>query len=835
MGILAFLILLGGLLWLGRRVAVLEREVRRLQVAPDAITSPAPGSSPVALDPSASRDVALSPGPPSDAPVLGMPSAAAPEILGWRPSFDFEDLFGRLLPIWAGGVTLAVAGFFLVRWSIEAGLLTPPVRVVLAGLFGIGLLAGAEGAYRWRERVADPRVAQALAGAGLATLYAAFYLAGSTYGLIAPAFAFVGLAAVTATAIALSFRFGLPSAVLGLVGGFAAPALVGAREPNLPLLTLYLALVTGGLTLTGRRQARPWMGAAALAGGLGWGALLTFGDAARAPDVAALGAYLVVLGGVLAAFTGGEGALYRWVRVGAAGIAALQLAVLVAQAGFGPLEWGLYLILGAALAWFGWRDSGMREGGAVAAAVGVLLLAFWTSPSPPLFAAVAAGLAVVFAGVPLLALWRGRGSRVDIGQVAGVAVGLAGAIYAHFAAALPEGPQVLHGLVFAAIAALPGLAAHLAGRPGNPPRVGWIWGAQAAATLIAYGALAQVLPQDALGWTAAGLALAAAWRGATLAGALATAAFLAASWAIVPTAEWIKAGAAAVAGTPAALADLPSLHSVLLFAAPAAAALAAWRVLAPPAGLLQRLLEVLVLAGATVVLHTVFRHGFAAIAGTDFVATGVTQRAAWEALLVALGWTALSKGWRLAAGALAALALAHFAWFAAGLHNPVWDDQAVGALPLANALLPMYAAGFGALWLAYRSLPRSLAWPRWMVESATMAAIALFAMSLLRQVFAGTLPSMGSVTQAEDLLRSLLGILLAMGFLLWGARTGRRSWRIGSLVVMVVAVLKVFLVDAAGLEGLARIASFMALGFSLIGIGWFYNRQLRPPETSSAR
>ena len=44
---------------------------------------------------------------------------------------------------------------------------------------------------------------------------------------------------------------------------------------------------------------------------------------------------------------------------------------------------------------------------------------------------------------------------------------------------------------------------------------------------------------------------------------------------------------------------------------------------------------------------------------------------------------------------------------------------------------------------------------------------------------------------------------------------------------MLGAVLKVFLFDAAGLEGLARIASFMALGFSLIGIGWVYSRQLR--------
>ena len=91
------------------------------------------------------------------------------------------------------------------------------------------------------------------------------------------------------------------------------------------------------------------------------------------------------------------------------------------------------------------------------------------------------------------------------------------------------------------------------------------------------------------------------------------------------------------------------------------------------------------------------------------------------------------------------------------------------------------------------------------------------------------------MTQTEDLLRSLLGIVLAIGFLAWGARSGTRSWRVGSLVLMLLAVGKVFLVDAAGLEGLLRVASFMALGFSLIGIGWVYSRQLkaRPEETEA--
>jgi uncharacterized membrane protein len=46
------------------------------------------------------------------------------------------------------------------------------------------------------------------------------------------------------------------------------------------------------------------------------------------------------------------------------------------------------------------------------------------------------------------------------------------------------------------------------------------------------------------------------------------------------------------------------------------------------------------------------------------------------------------------------------------------------------------------------------------------------------------------------------------------------------LVLMLGAVGKVFLFDAAGLDGLLRIASFAALGFSLIGVGWLYSRYL---------
>ena len=83
------------------------------------------------------------------------------------------------------------------------------------------------------------------------------------------------------------------------------------------------------------------------------------------------------------------------------------------------------------------------------------------------------------------------------------------------------------------------------------------------------------------------------------------------------------------------------------------------------------------------------------------------------------------------------------------------------------------------------------------------------------------------IGSGESIGWSVLAIALALGFLVWGIRAEARVWRIGSLVLMLAAVGKVFLVDASGLEGLLRIASFLALGFSLIGLGWLYSRYLR--------
>ena len=877
---------------------------------------------------------AVAPGP-SPAPVPAVAEQDQPEPPAGprmpRFAFDFEDIFGRRMPIWAGGITLAVAGVFLVRYSIEAGLLTPTVRVALSFLFGVALIAGAELAYRFEDRVRDERVRQALAGAGLATLYAAFYLAGTQYALIGQTLAFLGLAGVTALAIFLSYRFGLPSAVLGLVGGFAAPALVGGEDANLPMLALYLALVTGGLTQTANRQGRSWLGLGALIGGLGWGTLLLLSGDFSFGDMLALGLYIVLLGTLVPALLDIDH-LQQPIRLAAAAMAGLQLAVLVDTGGYEPLVWSLYLLLGAALAWLGWARPELRAGSAMAAAIGVVLLALWPSPAAGSFTVVAASIAAIFALVPLALLRLRDGTMIEAlsiaavplgiglvaifhykpyGDVADIAQGLgqlalasvpAAGGYAIWKRALPGAIAANLGsasvlFFLACLSILPddwlpfttsanaiGLAVLLRERAPhsrsltllqwlaaggtlltvlvtNSPfaeverlyegaeegslfsLLRWLaavlpfaaiacWrasgrsrvAAEFLAGLMLFAALGQVLPPVWLAWVAAALAAGIALRARQRAPVAVALIVCMSLWAAPPAIEWLERAQAALAANPMFADQLPSLRQAFGFILPLALALGASRNAFRFQAERRIPVAWLALAPALIVVHTLYKQVFGITSTDAFEFLGLAERTVWQGLLLGAAWAVWRAfGLRLVAVALAAAALAHFLYFSGLLHNPLWSHQAVGPLPLANLVLGAYGVGIGAL-LSLRHWHSE--WRRG-VDCAIMVLATLGAITLLRQMFAGSFLDLLPMSQAEDLLRSLVGILLAIAFLLIGSLRGERLWRVGSLVLMTGTVLKVFIVDTAGLEGLLRIASFVALGASLIGIGWFYSRQLK--------
>lgn len=953
MEFLAILVLAGFVWHLWRRVDRLEQALNWRE---DAVESARPAPEPASVARPATRSdpepaIVSPPAPPSQPEPEPIDAVPVPDTLPEellpeqepKPAFalDFEDIFGRRLPIWGGGIALAIAGIFLVRYSIESGLLTPNVRVAMSFLFGFGLIGAAEAAYRFDLRIEDERVRQALAGAGLATLFGAFYLAGSGYGLIGAGAAFLGLAAVTAAAIALSFRFGLPCAVLGLVGGFAAPVLVESNQANVPLLTLYLALVTGGLTWAGRVQGRAWLGHVALALGLLWGFALLLSGMADTAQILALGGYLVVLGTVLPAFLGRKGG-WSVPQLAAGAVATVQMAALVADAGFQPLTWGLYLLVSAALAVLGWRDAALRPGVAVAAGVGIGLLALWPEPDPVRFALVGGAMTAVFAGPALAREFSARAGLLDRVMVALFALLVAGVAFWQFGS-LADRPFPVLAAAMSGLALLPlaGLAtmwrraesfepfsaamqaasafvltgtALLLVTPGwlAPvmillPLAGLLWlafarpsielgatawagafavllgllvtphaadefprlwlgatggadlhacfrwsavlaafaalarlrasgratpVAEALAVAAGYGLAAQALPQDTLAWLCALAAVTlASWQPGRIA-AWGTALVLAAAWALLPVLGWLQGGVLALAGMPMLVDAAIGVREGLLRVAPLAAVLAhaVWR----HPGLGQRPRQA-ILAGLaatlTVLVHSLYKHLWGIGDLEHFVARGMAERSVWQLALVG----AAIAAWRLAprpiahrlAAAFAAAGLAHFGLFTLLLHNPLWAEQAVGPWPIFNLLSLGYGTALAGLALLRRLLPADFGGLRPVLDGVSMVLIGLLALSLLRHLFAGSVIDSVPLGEGEDLLRSLLGIVLALGFLWWGGRTGQRSWRIGSLVVMLLAVAKVFLVDAAGLTGLLRVASFMALGFSLIAIGWFYARQLK--------
>ncbi len=1083
----------------------------------------------------------------------------------------FENLFGKQLPIWAGGITLAIAGVLIVKYAIDAGvfgrIFTHGVQVVSGLLFGLGLLAGAEFAWRNEERVRDTRVPQALSGAGIATLYASVLVAANAYGLIGPAMAFVGLAVITAAALGLSLRFGAPSALLGLAGGLAAPALTGTTEPNVPLLSVYLGLTIAGLAGVSRMRRWPWLAIGALLGGAGWSLWMML--ASNALDVLgslSVGGFVLLLAVALPTLAF-DGTRATMLRIASSVIGALQLAMLVAYGGFAPLHWGLFGLIALAGQLLAWKNRDFAIVPSISLALSALLLAIWPDPTLFWFAVIGLSLAAIHA-LPLLAwqwqppaslqrtlelcalalaaplltkchFWDTTDGALALVALAGMAltaVGLAlgwkhedrledsrfawltataatlfaaaivlllphwqaplgvaavaaallfwgkaardgriehiaavfaGASLAAVAATMPglkevlplldgagstdmghavirwlgisllfalfaakaEGrqlrfssltmagvliygtaAQVLPGwclpLAMAAVAlalftigqrrtlvAVEGLSASfafaavallgltgspeaqwsrlfaiesqtgaaamlrwaglcatcaiLAWRAGSGPLrllahgatgvlaygflaqflPGWslplglalvagglllisqlgrtqgvtalsvafalatlpvlmissavatdeftrLWGsdaevsglsairwgglaalglffavrsrtmalqgvAQIAAALLGYGALAQLVPGQyvmlvpAIG--GAGLLLASGRICLPkLRFAAATFATLSLIWAFLPLAHWISAAALSLRGVPMmtdpemlGFADVIQrlLAPALLFGG------ATWHIRdrIPAKALPVALAVCLILAG--IACHALYRLVFGQAFGSSFALTGLGQRLCWEILLVAGGWIALCRDYRKLALGLGLTGTAHALWYTLLLHNPLWTDQAVGGEPLFNLLIPAFVIVPCGLVLLARLWPDRPSWTEHVWQLLVMILIAGFAWATLRQGFHGSSLIEPGIYPVESILRSILMLALAIGYLLWGIRGQRHDWRIASLVLMLGAVGKVFLFDARGLEGLLRIGSFVALGFSLIGIGWLYSRQLAGSST----
>jgi len=212
-------------------------------VSPLSAPLPPPAVLPAAadFDPPPSRSAA-----PPRPPVMPTPPRGAP--LG---GIDWEQWLGVRGAAVLGGIVLALAGLFFFRYSIEHGLLPPWLRVVLGTLVGVSCL-GASERYLRRDYAGT---ANALVGAGVVILYAAFWAAHGLYGLVGAPVSFVLMAMVTATCATLSWRQNsVVIAMIGLVGGFLTPLLLSSGSDRPIALFSYVLLLDLGLLYLARQR-----------------------------------------------------------------------------------------------------------------------------------------------------------------------------------------------------------------------------------------------------------------------------------------------------------------------------------------------------------------------------------------------------------------------------------------------------------------------------------------------------------------------------------------------------------------------------------------------------
>ncbi|KAA0255060.1 MAG: DUF2339 domain-containing protein [Acidobacteria bacterium] len=379
---------------------------------PRPVMTPPVAPPPVTLPPPAGAPPPPTPRPPSP------PAAPAPP----RPSFDWEGLVGVRLFSWVAGISLVVAAVFFLRYSIDHGWLKPPVRMAIGVLTGLALLVVCELKAARRYRV----TANALDGAAIAILFSTVFASHALWKLVGALPAFALMALVAAVAVLLSIRRdSIFIALLGLLGGFATPALLSTGEDRPIGLFGYLLLLNAGLAWVAHRKKWPVLTAVALALTTlyQWGWVAKFLTASKLPLALGIFAVFPVLS--LAALALGRkepagertGLLALFERTGSAAAAlpllfAVYLAAVPAYGERWGLLFGFLLLLDLGLLavalWRGPMLLHLLGAASTLLVTAVWLAASWVPAAWPGLLGFLSALVLLYLGAPFLALRLGR-------------------------------------------------------------------------------------------------------------------------------------------------------------------------------------------------------------------------------------------------------------------------------------------------------------------------------------------------------------------------------------------------------------------------------------------
>ena len=823
------------------------------------ITASAAAESPAAPPP-------LPPSPPPSVPPVGAASPPPPRSIG------FEERFGTRWVVWVGGIALALGGIFLVRYTIQQGLIGPGVRIALGALLAAALVAIGEWSRR-RERLAgipglpSADIPSILTAAGTVVAYATVYAAYALYEFLPPGVAFILLGIVALLTLAAALLHGPALAGLGVVGAFGTPLLVASDKPDYWALYIYIAIVTAAAFALARARLWLWLAVTAIV----LGALWTLPGTDVSP-VEAIGAHVfnALAGFVLAAVFLVCGLLYgpeaklgevEWVSTLSLSVYVLVTAFLVFATGEDSVPFTAFIILTAATVAIAWRTEAATAAVPVAAILAIAVMADWAvprnlsnliAPAGPAAPAIAdpqrydygshfllaAAWAAMFGVTGFLAQGRSTRALAPILWAACAAVvplAMLIALYYRVAGLDRSLPFAGLALLLAAIFAVATEAlVQRAPRPGLP----------AASAIFATGTLAAL----ALALT---FALEKGWL--TIALALMSPA---AAWVSekrpLPALRWLAAAMvmvtlARIGYEPRIVGDelgrTPIFNWLLYgYGVPALSFwVAGWLLRRRGDDLPARIADAGAIVFTVLLVILQIRHY---ITGGDIYqpVNAITEAAldvnAGLALTIALEHIRGRSGsivHNVGALVVAAATLCVIVFDLIIVIGPRFNNNPVGGLFFNTILLAYGLPAVLAIILALIArTTRPMAYR--IVAASTAVILALFYLTLqVRRFFHGEILA-GPTSDAEQYCYSSAWLVFGIALLAVGFFLRSQPARMLALGVITLTVAKVFIIDTASISGIYRALSVIGLGVVLLGIGFLYQRLLFPraPAAGSA-
>jgi uncharacterized membrane protein len=235
--------------------SVLGSEAR--QQAKPAEQRPAPAAPPsgtILQPPSASSGPHMAvPGPLTQATRTHPQASAASNSGAIRENTDLEKKIGQYWLNRIGIVAMLIGVSYFLKYAFDNNWVGPAGRIAIGLLVGIGLVLWSE---RFRSR-GYAAFSYSLKAVGIGTLYLSLWGAFQIYHLIPAAAAFVAMATVTASTIALALSQDAELlASFALVGGFSSPVLLSTGQNHEAVLFSYVALLD--LAILATAIFKPW-------------------------------------------------------------------------------------------------------------------------------------------------------------------------------------------------------------------------------------------------------------------------------------------------------------------------------------------------------------------------------------------------------------------------------------------------------------------------------------------------------------------------------------------------------------------------------------------------